>query len=204
MASDPTSGRGGAPRPVPTSVDLTGLHRKALEALSRELFPGEIVRVVILGERDQALIATARRAFVFKRGSAGGALFTTELICWDYSHLTGVRTHLGAQAGAVVLEAISHVGRSRRLRGQHERDPFKAPNAIPIAAPFDAATAAVESLRALIAAANTPATEAAPATPVPPAAPSPAQELHHLAELRDLGVITSDEFEIMKARIVQG
>jgi hypothetical protein len=201
MASNPSSGRGGAPRPIPTSVDLTGLHRKALEALARELFPGEIVRVVILGERDQALIATARRAFVFKRGSAGGALFTTELISWDYSHLTGVRTHLGAQAGAVVLEASSHVGRSRRLRGQHERDPFKAPNAIPIAAPFDVATAAVESLRALIAAANTPGTEG---TPAAPAAPSPAQELHHLAELRDLGVITSDEFEIMKARIVHG
>jgi hypothetical protein len=27
---------------------------------------------------------------------------------------------------------------------------------------------------------------------------------HHLAELRDLGVITSEEFEIMKARIVHG
>ncbi len=33
---------------------------------------------------------------------------------------------------------------------------------------------------------------------------SPAQELHHLAELRDLGVITPEEFEIMKARIVHG
>ena len=38
--------------------------------------------------------------------------------------------------------------------------------------------------------------------PVPTA--SPAQELHHLAGLRDLGVITSEEFEIMKARIVHG
>ena len=34
--------------------------------------------------------------------------------------------------------------------------------------------------------------------------PSPAQELHHLAELRDLGVITPEEFDIMKARIVHG
>jgi hypothetical protein len=35
-------------------------------------------------------------------------------------------------------------------------------------------------------------------------APSSAQELHHLVELRDLGVITPEEFEIMKARIVHG
>jgi hypothetical protein len=98
-----------------------------------------------------------------------------------------------------VLQASSQVGRSRRLRGQHERDPFKAPNAIPVAPPFDAATAAAESLRTLIAAANAPAPSIAPV-----AAPSPAQELHHVAELRDLDVITAEDFEIMKARIVHG
>ncbi len=199
MSPNPSTGRPGTPRPVQTTVDLTGLHRKALEALARDLFPGEVVRVVILGERDQAIIGTTRRAFVFKKGAAGGALLTTELISWDYAHLTGVLTHLGGQAGAVVLQASSQVGRSRRLRGQHERDPFKAPNAIPVAPPFDAATSAAESLRALITAANAPTPTGAPA-----AGPSPAQELQHLAELRDLGVITPEEFQIMKARIVHG
>ncbi len=199
MSSTPSAGRPGTPRPVQTTVDLTGLHRKALEALARDLLPGEVVRVVILGERDQAIIGTARRAFVFKKGAAGGALFTTEVISWDYAHLTGVRADFGGQAGAVVLEASNHVSRPRRLRGQHEGDPFKAPNAIPVAPPFDAATSAAESLRALITAANAPTPMSAPA-----AGPSPAQELHHLAELRDLGVITSEEFEIMKARIVHG
>lgn len=197
MTSNPSAGRPGEPRPVPTSVDLTGLHAKALHSLARELLPRETVRVVILGERDQALIGTGRRALVFKKGAAGGALFTTELISWDYAHLTGVQTLLAESAGAIVLQASSAVGRTKRLRGQHEKDPFKAPNAIPIAPPFDAASAAADSLRALIAAANTPAAQAAPAT-----APSPAQELHHLAELRDLGVITTEEFDIMKARIV--
>lgn len=197
MKSTPSAGRSGEPRPVQTTVDLTGLHPKALEALARELLPGEVVRVVILGASEQAIIGTARRAFVFKKGAAGGALFTTEMISWDYAHLTGVQTHTGGQAGAVVLAASSQVGRSRRLRGKHEGDPLKAPNAIPIAPPFDAATAAAESLRTLIAAANAPAPTVAPV-----AAPSPAQELHHLAELRDLGVISPEEFEIMKARIV--
>jgi hypothetical protein len=199
MSSNPSAGRPGTPRPVQTTVDLTGLHRKALEALAREMLPGEVVRVVILGERDQAIIGTARRAFVFKKGAAGGALFTAEMISWDYAHLTGVQTNLGGKAGAVVLEASSHVGRSRRLRGQHERDPFKAPNAIPVAPPFDAAASGAQSLRTLIAAANSTASTSAPLS-----APSPSQELQHLAELRDLGVITPEEFEIMKARIVHG
>jgi hypothetical protein len=45
---------------VQTTVDLTGLHHRALEALARDLFPGEVVRVVILGESDQAISGTTR------------------------------------------------------------------------------------------------------------------------------------------------
>lgn len=184
-----------------SAVDLTGLHRKAVEALARDLFPREIIRVVILGERDQAIIGTLRRALVFKKGSAGGALFTTELISWDYAHLTGVRTQTSDRAGAVILEASHPSGRHRRLRGSYDKDPFKAPNAIPITPPFEPALVAAESLRALIASGHEPVPVAAPA---PAPAPSPAQELHHLAELREMGIITVEEFEIMKARIVHG
>lgn len=199
MTPDHSAGRSSADRPVPTAVNLAGLHPKALEALARDLLPGEVVQVVILGERDQAIIGTRKRAFVFKKGVAGGALFTTELISWDYTHLMGVKVHSGGQAAAIMLVASTQIPRPRRLRGQHETDPLKAPNAIPVAAPMRAVDAAVESLRALIVAANAPAPEASPI-----AAPSAAQELHHLVELRDLGVITAEEFEIMKARIVHG
>jgi hypothetical protein len=184
---------------VPTAVDLTGLHPKAVGSLAGDLLPGEVIQVVILGERDQAIIGTGRRAFVFKKGAAGGAMFTTELIAWDYAHLTGVTVHVGDRAGAVMLEVSDQVPRPRRLRGQHRADPLKAPSAIPIAPPFDAAQAGAESLRTLIAVAHAPER-----SDPPKPAPSPAQELHHLAELRDLGVITSEEFEIMKARIVHG
>ena len=200
MAANGPDGSADAQRAVRSAVDLTGLHRKALEALARDLLPREIVRVVILGERDQAIIGTHRRALVFKKGSAGGALFTTEMIGWDYALLTGVRTHTTGQAGAVILQASPLPGQPRRLRGSYDKDPFKAPNAIPITPPFEPALAAAESLRALIAKAKAAEPAAAPAPP----APSPAQELHHLAELRDLGVITAEEFEIMKARIVHG
>lgn len=199
MTATPPAGSSGNQHPVRSTVDLTGLHRKALEALARELLPGETVRVVILGERDQAIIGTHRRALVFKKGSAGGALFTTEMISWDYAHLTGVRTQTTGRAGAVMLDVGRLAGQPKRLRGSHDKDPFKAPNAIPITPPFEPALAAAESLRALIATATVPAQASAPA-----AALSPAQELHHLAELRDLGVITAEEFEIMKARIVRG
>ena len=199
MTATPPEDRARDPRAIPTTVDLTGLHAKALEALAHDLLPGEVVTVVILGERDQAIIGTERRAFVFKKGAAGGALFTTELISWDYAHLIGVTVHTGEQAGAVMLEVSNEVPRPRRLRGQYETDPFKAPNAIPVTPPYGAATSAARTLRTLIAAAHAPEPPRAPA-PVP----SPAQELQHLAELRDLGVITEQEFTIMKARIVHG
>jgi hypothetical protein len=37
MSPNPFAGQPSTPRPVQTTVDLTGLHRKALEALSRDL-----------------------------------------------------------------------------------------------------------------------------------------------------------------------
>jgi hypothetical protein len=201
MTPPPPTGRAREPRAIRATVDLSGLHPKALQALARDLFPGEVVTVVLLGERDQAIIGTRRRAFVFKKGGAGGALFTSELISWDYAHLTGVTVRTGEQAGAVMLEVSNEVPRPRRLRGQFETDPFKAPNAIPVTPPYAAAASAAASLRAMIAAANAPEQQVGPASAP---APSPAQELHHLAQLRDLGVITGEEFEIMKARIVHG
>lgn len=201
MTPTPPGGHAREPRAIRATVDLAGLHPKALQALARDLFPGEVVTVLIRGERDQALIGTKRRAFVFKKGAAGGALFTSELISWDYAHLTGVTVSTGEEAGAVMLEVSNEVPRPRRLRGQFETDPFKAPNAIPVTPPYEAATSAAETLRSLIAAANAPEQPGVPASAPPP---SPAQELHHLAELRDLGVITDEEFQIMKARIVHG
>ncbi len=121
--TDPPPGSAGRRRPVQTTVDLSGLHPKALEALARDLFPGEVVRVVILGERDQAIIGTHRRALVFKKGFAGGALFTTEMISWDYAHLTGVRTQTSERAGAVMLEASRPGGPPQAPAGQLREGP---------------------------------------------------------------------------------
>jgi hypothetical protein len=62
MTPTPPEDRARDPRAIPTTVDLTGLHAKALEALAHDLLPGEVVTVVILGERDQAIDMLERAA----------------------------------------------------------------------------------------------------------------------------------------------
>jgi hypothetical protein len=56
-----------------------GLHKVAIEAVEQTLAPDEQVRLVIHGESNQAIIATDRRALVFKKGFMAGATFGSEL-----------------------------------------------------------------------------------------------------------------------------
>jgi hypothetical protein len=205
-ASDPGSG---GRWPVPTDVDLSGLHKKAIEALVRDMHPEEVVRVVILGASAQAIIGTDTRAFIFKKGILAGASFGSELTSWEYRHLVGVQTHTGMMSGAVVLQASGQSGKKTSYWGNDDDDTFKAPNAIPIARPFEPAVAGASALRRLVMEASRPA----PAAPVPPASPesrpestatSALSQLQQLAELRAAGVLNDHDFEVMKNRIVHG
>jgi hypothetical protein len=49
-----------------------------------------------------------------------------------------------------------------------------------------------------------PAYEAAPEPPTPPASADTIQQLKDLAALRDQGVLTDEEFEMQKARVLGG
>ena len=53
-----------------------------------------------------------------------------------------------------------------------------------------------------IAATGTPAAPAAPATPAASAAPDYITELKRLAELRDMGIITAEDFEAKKNQLL--
>ena len=81
-----------------------GLHPKAVEAVEQALAADEAVRLVIHGLSSQAIIATDRRALVFKKGFLAGASFGSELTSWSYQNLVGVQIHTGMLSGAVVLQ----------------------------------------------------------------------------------------------------
>lgn len=208
-------------------ADRGRLHKKANEALDQNLVPGETVEVVITGPSNQAVIGTNRRAFVYKKGFMAGASFGSELTSWDYRNLVGVQLHTGMMSGAVVLQAPGQSGTSTSYWNTKDSDPYKAPNAIPVVRPWDQAQAGVARLRELIGEAHRPDSSpqggASSASQVPTrmepasrqldallvtgadsAAGVPSvQLLRDLAELRDSGILTNEEFEAKKTEVLK-
>jgi hypothetical protein len=180
-------------------ADRSRLHRKANEMLDENLGSGERVEVIITGPSAQAVIGTDRRVFVYKKGFMAGATFGAEMTTWDYRNLVGIQLHTGMMSGAVIVQAPGQEGTRTNTWKQGDKDPYKAPNAIPINRPWEQAKAGVARLRELIAAAHMPQV-------TPSAAPasngSVADELRKLAELRDTGVISAQEFDMMKTRLL--
>jgi hypothetical protein len=183
------------------SVAATGgyakLKGRVKKALSENLRPDETVRVVIRGAHSQAMIGTDSRVFVCKPGFMAGAAFGAEVTSWGYANLTGVQRHKGLMSGAVVLQGPGQSGKKASYWGNKNDDASKAPNAIPVAGDWKQVDEGVSQLRNLIDAAH-----AAISAPPTGAAPSMAHELQKLADLRDSGVLTDEEFQAAKARLL--
>ncbi len=63
----------------PSLADRSKLHKDAIKALDQNLGANEVVRVIIIGLWDSAIIGTDYRAFIFKKGMMGGVMFGSKL-----------------------------------------------------------------------------------------------------------------------------
>jgi hypothetical protein len=172
-----------------------GLHTEAIAAVEQTLAPDEAVRLVIHGASNQAIIATDRRALVFKKGFMAGASFGSELTSWAYRNLVGVQIHTGLLGGAVVLQGPGQSGTRTSTWKNGESDPYQAPNAIPLDRPFDGARRRAAELGRLIDEVHR--LDGAPASPK-----SVADELRKLADLRAEGILSDQEFAELKAKLL--
>jgi Short C-terminal domain len=176
----------------------TSSRRRSRRALEQNLHVDETIRVIIRGAHGQAMVATTSRVFVCKPGFMAGASFGAEVTSWSYRNLVGVQTHKGLMSGSVVLQGPGQSGKKTSYWGGDKDDPTKAPNAIPVVGDWDQVKAGVARLRQLIDDAHAPSTDTA-ASPS-----STADELRKLAELRDEGILSEEEFAAQKARLLGG
>ena len=180
-------------------VSVSGLKPRVVKALGQNIAPDERVEVVIVGASGQVIVGTQTRAFVIKPGFLAGATFGAEITSWSYTHIAGVQVHKGMMTGSVVIQGPGQTGQAGGYWRQGDTDSHKAQNAIPIAGSWDTVNAGVARLRHLIAEAHAP-------SPAPAAAGegtiSIADELVKLASLRDSGVLSDDEFELAKGRLL--
>jgi hypothetical protein len=155
--------------------DRAQLHKDANALLTQNLTSGERIMAIIRGSFDSALIATDRRAFVFKKRFFAGAAFGKKLASYDYRDLTGVQL----EGPGIASEDLSYWSSGKG-------DPKKAPHALALAsAHFEQARAGVAKLRELIA-----------------AVPDVTEQLRTLGELRDARFLTEAEFNSKKAELL--
>jgi hypothetical protein len=180
------------------AVNYEKLKSKVRQALEQNLQPDETIRVIIRGAHGQAMVGTDSRVFVCKPGFMAGASFGAEVTSWSYQNLVGVQAHKGIMSGAVVLQGPAQSGKKTSYWGGGKDDPSKAPNAIPVAGDWDQVNSGVARLRQLMDDSHRPVAATQAATP------SAADELRKFAELRDQGVLSEDEFQQAKTRILGG
>ena len=178
------------------AAEVSKLRKRVKRALSDNLSDGEVIQIVISGANGQAMIGTATRVFVIKPGLTAGATFGAAVTSWNYANVAGVQVHKGMFNGSVLIQAPGQTGQHSSYWGQDKSDPHKAPNAIPIGGGWDLVRKNVARLQELIDSAQKP--QPNPSTPIPRS--SVADELKKLAELRDSGVLSEEEFERAKRR----
>jgi hypothetical protein len=135
-----------------------------------------------------------------KPGFMAGATFGAEFTAWSYLNLAGLQRHKGALGGAVALQAPGQTGLSTNYWGHEGADPWKAPNAIPIAGDWEQVDRGVARLARLIDDAQRPSTQ-----PVEVEQPpiSKADEIRKLADLYSQGFLSAEEFDAAKTQLLK-
>jgi hypothetical protein len=201
---------------IPPRNALDAIGGGARAAIEHGLMTGEAVAVVIRGTGTTAIVGTDRRAFIFKKGMLAGATFGHKLASFAYESIVGVELHGGALTGAVVIHVPGAASVSTSYWQNAKDDAHKAYNAIPISRPYAEAQEGVSVLRALIADHSSrrhPTAQPAPDADVQPspeataiaaqvAQPDVFDQLRKLAELRDAGIVTAEEFDAKKTELL--
>jgi len=174
--------------------NINVLHPDAIKALHENLLPNEKIEIIIEGLGNSAMVATNRRVFVFKKGVSSGLWFGYKLTSWDYRNLVGVELETGLITGFVALQGPGIDGKdvSASLWGSGNNDVWKLPSAIPIGqTQMEPASQNVAKLRQLI----TNYQNIGQTT-------GSISDLEKLAELRDKGIVTEEEFQAKKKQIL--
>ncbi len=165
--------------------DRAQLHKGANRVLDQNLAPDETVRVIIRGIQDSAFIGTERRLFVFKK-----VLWDQKMSTWDYSGISGVEY----QDKGPLMPAFVRAN----AVGTDEKRSYASDNALQISF-LDKTSAAtgVAELRRLIQSAT------ATVTPSPAASADYIDEIKRLAALMEAGILSVEEFEAKKRRLLE-
>ena len=167
--------------------DRAQLQGDANRAITAQLAPDETVRVIIRGIQGSAIIGTDRRAFVFKK-----VLWNTDMSSWDYSGISGVEFN---DKGPLLPGFV----RIRSVGAESKKMAHTSDSALQIAFNDKGhASKATAELRRLVSAHQTPASVVSPTQ----ATGDIADQIRKLVALRDEGILTPEEFDAQKQKLL--
>lgn len=136
--------------PVTPGIEM--LHRKAQLALQDVMRRDEPVRLVIPGLASAAIVATDRRAFVFKIGARAGLPFSARLKEFEYESVMRIdlRPANEAEVDVVVIHAPLKISTCSSYWADARDDHWKARNAIAVTRGSGLAARMVDELSRLI------------------------------------------------------
>ena len=116
---------------------------------------------------------------------------------WDYRNLNGIEMETGPLSGFIAIMAPGVAAVDGSYWDTGNSGPAARPNAIPLTKIlFEQARKGVAVLRELMALAQHPASSVTTSTP------DITEQIKKLAELRDQGIVTLQEFETKKAELL--
>lgn len=202
---------------VPTNRKKDGLPKHLVKAIERNAKAGEDPVMIITGQYDStdgSLIVFADRCVISKSGiigsfyaaSLGGGREAT----FFFRDITGIEYNSGMLTGVLEILTASYQGSSTKdfwagltnpSRNNSQNDPRVSSNTLPLPkADYLSAKPLIDTLRTMIhEAKQTTVVVTAPGTPM-----SIADEVGKLSDLVDKGLMTPEEFEAAKQRLLTG
>ncbi len=184
---------------VQMAAPMHKLGKKEEARLKESLLPGEKSICQCVGPSGQSLVLTDRKVLIIKTGFMAGASLGAKVTSFDYKNITSVEVKMGPLAGAFQISAGGIQASDKGYWGQGKDDAYKSPHMVPVVKrSFGDFQKAANLIRSMASAAARPAQVSTPQS----VGPDPLDQLKKLAELRDAGVLTAEEFEAKKAELL--
>lgn len=197
-------------RKVPINTAWDQLHKRVRNAILENLSKVELPRLIIDADREGSIVGMNDRLLVIKYGYHSGVTGGSRVTSMYYSDITGIEYNSGFVEGVLEILTPSYDGSDNKdfWRGQglpgegsdrnsNANDPRTLSNTIPMMkSDYQDAKPLLDELRKLIRSAKA-GEPGQGATPV-----SIADEIAKLGELLNQGLITQDEFESSKRKLL--
>ncbi|QHC35354.1 SHOCT domain-containing protein [Komagataeibacter xylinus] len=179
------------------------------KAVSENLRPGEEVILKIRGAAKEALVCTGTRVLVIKTGLMTGHLFGSNVFQLNYSNIASAEVKYKLLTGYFEISAggVQNTNMSY-WSNDDATNPAKAPNCISLAGKAmanqfrDASQLIMEKIAE--AKAPVPVQTAPSHVDVTSSAPDLITQLERLAKLKETGVLSQEEFEAAKQKLIAG